>query len=190
MSFGSRPAAPLASPAGDHADLLQGMFAQLTTTFIRPGAGFIGTRIANERLLMLSGDHGGLRVGTPGAYIQGVPGQRFRRKVVIEQDCTFDGCDFVWQRGSNVDDYLVEVSATAIVTFNNCRFIKSATLGPEMVLFANGGKAVFTGCTFGPATATAGFVLTNPGAAVNVGVMGVNRTGQPPGNCTTIFLVS
>ena len=67
MSFGSRPAAPLASPAGDHADLLQGMFAQLTTTFIRPGTGFIGTRIANERLLMLSGDHGGLRVGTPGA---------------------------------------------------------------------------------------------------------------------------
>lgn len=190
MTFGNRPGIPDGSFRSEHADFAQQVVAGLSDFILRPGEMVDISGINSARMLLLAGDHGGMNVSSHYTVVQGCNGTSFTRLVTCDVDCEFINCDFAWKRGAGTDDGLVSIGASATVRFTNCRFWKSAFVSPVCVALANGGKAHFVNCHFGPTVGVAGVVINNAGLAANVGVQGVNKTGQPLGTVTSIFVTT
>ncbi len=188
MTF-NRPNMPTGNLGDDHLDRAQGTLALLGEVMARPGEPAVSGKFSDPSFLLLAGDHGGIAPVSGGRY-GGSPGAKVTRHVQCDVDCSFEGLDFIATPGSNNNDTLVSIGAAATVRFTNCRFVKGALLSPTCVTLAAGGRAQFIGCTFGPATATVASVIVNAGVAGNVGVLGSNKTGQPIGTVTTIFLTT
>lgn len=190
MRFGNRPGMPTGSVAGDHADAAQQVVSGLADIIVRPGEAIDLRGVSRARVFLLAGDHGGLRVDSDGTVIECAPGAAFTRHVQINADCEFVNCDFLWQRGSNTDDTLVTVAATATVRFTNCRFYRAKFIAPTCVTIANGGKAHFVNCWFGPEVGVAGSVISNAGIAANVSVIGSNKTTQGIGTVVSLAVTT
>jgi len=147
-------------------------------------------RVSDNQILLLAGDHGGMRLEMPRTAIQGQPGARITRLVRVNDDATFTGITFVSDgAAANNAAVLVQVlSATAVVKFINCTFTKHASNTTTCVTLVAGAGASFTGCTFRGGDGATGNPITNAGVAADCGVVGGrNSTGRIHTNSTILF---
>lgn len=131
------------------------------------------------------GEHGGAVLSKDNTHIQGIAGAIVTRKVNIEADARVTSVHF--KSNGNNKDYLVRLSNTASVIFNNCTFEKSTT-DPQsttftdeqaFVLVHSASKAVFSACLF-TGSVSGDYVIFNEDNANNedVQVVGcINKTG-------------
>lgn len=154
-----------------------------------PGPG-AETQEQDNGLLLLAGEHGGLRLDKSDSRVAGVPGTTIARRVLVRAHAEFDGIQFASQSGSdNVALSLVDVSATSTAVFRGCRFTRQTGDSAAWVTVANGGKVHFLGCVFDGQPGNSN-VIDNAGAAGNVGVWASNRTGRPIGAATSVIFLT
>lgn len=144
----------------------------------RPEDAITETKIKENHLLLLSGDHGGARITKPGTILQGVPGSRITRLVTTENaPILFRNLWFASINGSNNLDRLINITGTSgNIVFHGCRFTKAGQHAPEHVRLASGVRVTFIGCLF-------------EGAALNVGDV-INVLSANPLDCQIIGCVN
>lgn len=153
------------------------------TAFVVAKPGELTKALESSAVVLLApGDHGGLTLKRAGARLIAQPGAYFSKLVEIRGDAFFDRCDF--RQGATNGARLVDcTSTTARLQFLGCTFSKKNNALGDFVGIANGAKALFNGCEFGPVM-VAGVVINNAGAAANVHSSGANFTGRAHANVT------
>lgn len=146
--------------------------------------------ITENGFLMLAGKHVGFRWSSSGNRLAAAPGAQITRLVTFESDAHIQDIDFIATPGSNNVDYLCKIEAEGDVTFVNCRFYKKKNMPPTFVEIESGGKARFVGCWFGGEMDKSGDVINNAGVAASVGVLAANKTTNPIGTATFIFVTT
>jgi len=146
--------------------------------------------------LLGAGDHGGFNLKAPYGFLQGVPGSIIKdSNVTLEAEgLTIEGVIFLAsaQQSANAGALVSVTSGT--VVFTHCLFLKpqSGTQSGDFVIIADGAKAIFIGCQFGPTQANGQYAVNHLGAvATDVGIIGCsNKTGLAHNNVTTVFEVT
>ncbi len=126
--------------------------------------------------LLQDGEHGGMSLSKPDTNITGMPGSQIIKPVTFENSARLTGVHF--------RDRIYVTSATATVIFVCCRIELERGIDLEP-----GAKVIFMGCLF--EGSPPGDVVNNPGATVNVQVVGCsNKTGQALGNVTSVAVTT
>ena len=191
--YGPRELGVSGSPSADAdrriTDRARSLTEGLADVVVVPGEAREEDRVDGERMLLLAGDHGGLRITKDETHIRCAPGAIFTRKVVIDASCKIEGARFKSSDGSNNEPLLVDViDAGATILFIGCVFEKSFHHTTAFVKVVSGARASFIGCKFLPVMDKAGTVVNNLGAAALVGIIGCsNKTTKNHVNVTGVF---
>lgn len=171
-------------------DLLRKLMQDLGDSLVSAPGPMVELRDRNNAVLLLSGEHSGLKIEKQGTRILAMPGTVATRKVVITADCRIDGLRFASKAGSNnVSSALLDVSNNATVFLHNCVFERSGDEIADWIATANGCKLHLIGCTF-TGQMVAGTCINNAGGVGDVAVWGSNKTGRPLGAVTSIFVTT
>lgn len=156
---------------------------------LRPGDAVEETLNRDNSFFLTSGDHLGFTSEKAGTKVVAAAGVRITRLVTIEQDAHIEGVEFFSPGGENNETQLVYLTASANVTFVNCRFRRLSSQSALCVFAESGATARFVGCDFLGSNAT-GTVFSHAGAAGNIGVLGSNTTGAGLGTVTSVFVTT
>lgn len=159
-------------------------------TVIQPGTSLHLPQLDNNFLYLAAGQHTSIVIDKAGTVIQCAPGAVTAGLWTIDAPgkvIRITGMRFLSQLSP-----MVTITAGTYVIFTDCIFTKpEPAVTTSFVAVAATAKASFIGCEFGPAKATAGFVVNNAGALLNVYVQGgINLTGQTHQNVTIISELS
>jgi hypothetical protein len=155
-------------------------------TVIQPGTSLFLPRLDKNALYLAAGDHTSFLINKAATSIRCAPGATTDGLWTIDvpgEVVRITGMQFKSELSP-----MVSITAGTYVIFTDCTFLKpEPAVTTSFVAIAATAKASFIGCEFGPTKATAGFVINNAGAALNVYVQGgVNLTGQLHNNVTII----
>ena len=141
---------------------------------------------------LTQGTYGGFSIEKEDTIVKSIATlTQVNKHIAITGDCILDGMTFINDEPSH-SGVMVTVDASSTVLFRGCVFYRtSSDQVSSMVQFSSGGKAVFLGCLFKGTLANTTQVIANPGALVNVQVVGsYNKTGGSLGQATLTAVLS
>lgn len=157
--------------------------------FVAPGGAIKQWRVKRNSHTLLAGEHGGWDIFSEETLIRGAPGSTVTRHVRFDGTALVEGVTFYAPGNSNNNDQLVTIGPEAVVIFNSCRFYKEPNLPATFIAVEAGGKVILNGVDFAPTMATTGNVIDNAGVALDVMVIGANRTGLTLGTASATAVV-
>jgi len=157
--------------------------------YVAPGREVLQFRRDRNSHTLLAGEHGGWDIDLPETLIRGVPGTVVSRHVRFDSTAVVEGVTFYSPGTTDNNVQLITVGPNAVVVFNSCRFYKTRTQGGSFIKVEAGGKVILNGVDFGPVMTSAGTLIDNAGAALDVLIVGANRTGWALGTASAVGVV-
>lgn len=169
--------------------------ASLGQQILTPQDPLTEVRTTDNAWLLGSGDHGGLAIKAPNGSLIGVPGAVVKDTLatISAEGTLISGVTFQATTAQAASAARLVDVLSGTVVFTNCRFEKTlgGTTDGDFVRIADGAKAVFIGCFFGPVQTTGALCVNHLGTtATDVGLIGTsNKTGLADANVTVVFQV-
>lgn len=173
----------------DDRNSLRGAVKGLAEDFIPPLGPMKQPRVSRNAHLLLSGEHGGWDLDTQETLLRGAPGAIVRRHVRFDGTAMVEGVTFYSPGTTDNTEQLITVGPNAVVIFTSCRFYKRPEQPGTFIKVEAGGKVVLSGVDFAPTMTAGGTIIDNAGVALDVMIVGANRTGLPLGNASATGVV-